>query len=160
MSHPKKRFTHHLFFQGLLLFLALRFYWSGQLRRLHEVGVADVFLASEPLRWGSEVQAWARAQGLPSFEFPGSVLVGIDAYGLGFWKSANSSILRIPLSYVASVVADGDSILVTLTTRNAGEVHVIRFRPRRRSLLGFLSMTPAQVSEVADRFRAVVESRD
>lgn len=145
---------------GILLFLAIRFYWSGQLRRLNEVGVADVFLASESLRWGSDVQAWARAEGLSSFEFPGSVLVGIDRHGLGFWKSANSSILRIPLSNVSSVVADGDSVLVTLTTRNAGERHVVRFRPRRQSLLGFLTMNPAQVSAVADRIRAVAQNRE
>lgn len=144
---------------GILVLLAYRFFWSVQLRRLRDVGVTEVFLVSESLHWGSEVQEWMRSEGLHSVDFPLSVIVGVDARGLAFWKSASSPIVRVPMSHVSSVSAENESMAVALTSRSPGVLQVVRLRPRRLTLWGISAMNPVQVRDLAGRIRMIVEDR-
>ena len=103
---------------------------------LRERGLDVVFLSAEVFGWGSRLQEWARSERLPSFALPKTVIVSVDAHGLGFWKSANEFLVGVPSTSLAEVCAIGDAITFGFKLCNVEQRIEFGLRPRRSVPLG------------------------
>lgn len=131
--------------------LAVKLYWQVQLSRISAVTSGEAFVASEVFGWAMPVRDWMASEGIPTLELPRAGVVVVDQLGLGVWKDVNSMLIRIPLANVTAVTAAGASLSFTLKTRVLDREHVLQVRPRRRALIGFLTMKPDEVDHLAKR---------